>query len=289
MAPPLVTKKHASSNMSPYSASAATSASNLLADVQMSGYDSRRSSVNNMEDIEPTSEASTNAEASSSSSAAMAAPPSTNIWSKRKPLSPRNVILRPLVIDLPEPKENEALFFPHDAERLWYLGFLKPWKDFNTEAIRFWNTERCSNAFDDIKPYPMGPSVPDPDITNESDRSDLLLSHFRGEILEIMENVYNKLMEFSRLQHDDVPNELFSGDPDEEDIGNAEMRWNPSYVVKASRDGGNEDTRIIGQVEYLGGRKAALTWAVKECARNSWGSLRCVLGKLSAFLLIRRC
>jgi hypothetical protein len=269
--------ENASSGLGSYSVS---SASELLVDVQISESRSRPSSINDMEDIVPTPEAAANA---GSSSSATMPPPSTSIWSKRKPLSSREVILRILTVTgLPEPKKDEALFLPHDADRLWYLGFIKPWKQFNAEATKFWNSSKCRGAFEELKPYPISPSNTDRDTTAESHGSEVLHSQFGSEVMDIMQNVYNKLTEFSRFKHDDVPNEVFLGHSQEEDLGNAEAVWNPSYIVKASRNGGDEETRILGQVEYLGGRKGALTWAIKECTRNSWGSLRCVLGKLSA-------
>jgi hypothetical protein len=44
---------------------------------------------------------------------------------------------------------------------------------------------------------------------------------------------------------------------------------------------GEDVTRFTGEVEYLGGKPGALTWAIEEAAKNTWGSLRCVLGKLT--------
>jgi hypothetical protein len=283
MASPQVTIEAASSNLGSYSASAASSASDLLADVQMSDSASRSNSISDMEDVVPTSDAATNTELSSLSLRAMP-PPSTSIWSKRKPLSPREVILRALAVtDLPEPKKDEALFLPNNADRLWYLGFIRPWKRFNAEAMEFWNSSKCRATFQELKPYSISPSDTERDITAESHGSEILFSRFRSEVMDTIQNVYNKLTGFPRFKYDNVPNEVLLGDFEDEDLGNAEAVWEPNYIVKTSRDGGDEETRILGQVEYLGGRRGALTWAIKECAKNSWGSLRCVLGKLFCF------
>jgi hypothetical protein len=209
--------------------------------------------------------------------------PSENTWSNRKPLGPREIMLRPLDIKLPEPKEDEALFLPHDADRLWFLGYVQPWKDFNTHATKLWNRKDIRGAFDDLQTYPIRPYGPDSEITDDSHGSEILHSQFRCEVVDIMQNVYNKLMELSRLADGDFPEEFFQGLPDDEDIGNDEKVWKPSYIIKSSGNSEGETVRFLGQVEYLGGRKGALTWAIKESGRNSWGSLRCVLGKSFAY------
>jgi hypothetical protein len=205
--------------------------------------------------------------------------PSKNTWSNRKPLGPREIMLRPLDIKLPEPKKDEALFLPHDADRLWFLGYVQPWEEFNTHATKLWNRKDIRGAFDDLQTYPIRPYGPDSEFTDDSHGSEILHSQFRCQVVDIMQNVYNKLMELSRLADGDFPEEFFQGLPDDEDIGNDEKVWKPSYIIKSSGNSEGDTVRFLGQVEYLGGRKGALTWAIKESARNSWGSLRCVLGK----------
>jgi hypothetical protein len=278
LVPPQVTKKNARPDLAPYSHSAPASASSLLLDVQMKDYGSMTDPFNYMKDTVMTGTAAIDNTASSSSAHLSQ---SNSAWNKRNPLSPREIMLRPLNIELPEPKEDEALFLPRDADRLWYLGYLKPWTEFNDEAIKFWKNKKIRGAFDDIKAYPIWPSAPDSDITTDSRGSEILYSEFRGEVLDVMQNVFNKLMELSRLQSDNVPDEMFPGAPDEEDIGNDDMGWEPSYIIKTSGGGNDEAVRILGQAEYLGGRKDALTWAIKEVSKNAWGSLRCVLGMSS--------
>jgi hypothetical protein len=287
--PPQVTPENGKPELAPYSHSASASASGLLLDVQMEDSKKRKGPFNYMNDTVMTGTAVADSmdDAAPSSATSSAGPSQSNsAWNKRKPLSPREIMLRPLNIELPGRKEDEALFLPHNADRLWYLGYLKPWTEFKDEAIEFWKNQGICGAFDDLKAYPIRPSATDPDITADSHGCEVLYSQFRGEVLDVMQNVYNKLMEFSRLQRDSVPDELFLGYPDEEDIGNDVIGWEPSYIIKTSGGGNDEAVRILGQAEYLGGRKGALTRAIKEVSMNSWGSLRCVLGKsLASFAL----
>ncbi|KAF1914311.1 hypothetical protein BDU57DRAFT_454188 [Ampelomyces quisqualis] len=227
------------------------------------------------------------AEPSTSSSSAPSPSSPTSTWNMRKPLSPEDVILRPLSTGvLPEPKKDAALFLPADAERTWYLGFIKPWKNFNIEAIQYWHTKRCRDAFEAIKTHPMvPPRSTDRDVKPDSHGSEILHAQFQREALEMMHNVYNRLLDLTDLQDTDLPNQVFLGPVDDEDLGNDERAWTPSFVVKAARDGNDEGPRVLGQVEYLGGKLGALSWAVKEVARNSWGSLRCVLGEIAQYML----
>jgi hypothetical protein len=215
---------------------------------------------------------------SSSSTAAITATPSTSTgaWSQRNPISSKDAILRALDPgNLPEPKEDEALFLPADADRIWYMGFLREWSKFKEEAIEFWGTRQCHDAFEELKIYPLTPRrASDSDITDESHGSERLHSHFQRGALEVTRKVYNALMETETMEGD---HEVFLGDAEDEDLANNDVKWEPSYVVKA-RDGEDEATRALGQVEYLGGRKDALTWAISKATMNSWGSLRCVLG-----------
>lgn len=153
--------------------------------------------------------------------------------------------------------------------------------------MKFWNSGKCRSAFDKIKGHPIiPPRAADRDLTDDSHASDILTSYFQRDVLEVVQSVCNKLMQTKTMQGAELPDGVFLGKPAEEDLGNDECEWKPSFVVKAQMDGGDEETRLLGQVEYLGGRGGALTWAVRECARNSWGSLRCVLGKSSSAPII---
>jgi hypothetical protein len=222
-------------------------------------------------------------DASSSSTAASSATPttSTGTWNQRNPLSFKDVILRSLDPgNLPEPKENEVLFLPVDADRVWYMGFLKEWSTFNRDAIMFWRCQRCRTAFEEIKIYPMvPPRAADSDITDESRGSEVLYSHFERQALEVVQKVYNSLMGTKPIEWVDQATEMFLGNARDEDLANAEVQWDPSFVVKTRDREDEETTRALGQIEYLGGRKGALTWAVSKRTLNCWGSLRCVLGR----------
>jgi hypothetical protein len=159
---------------------------------------------------------------------------------------------------------------------MWYMGFLKEWYKFNQEAIEFWGTHQCRDAFEELKVYPLTPRrTSDSDIVEESHGSQILHSHFQREALDVTRRVYNALMETEAMEGDQ---EVFLGNAEDEDLANDEVRWAPSFVVKARVGEDDEATRALGQVEYLGGRKDALTWAISKATLNCWGSLRCVLG-----------
>lgn len=72
------------------------------------------------------------------------------------------------------------------------------------------------------------------------------------------------------------------GDPAEEKIGDDQTPWDPTYVLKALPYSHEVEFEImmLGQVEYLSGKSGALTGAIDDCIKETWGSLRCVLGEL---------
>jgi hypothetical protein len=204
------------------------------------------------------------------------------VWSKRKPLSAEDAILRPLRIDiLLAPKMEESLFLPADADRLWYLGWVEPWQGFNKYATSFWNSKMFRSALDEIKSHPIAPPrTPGRQIMDGDDGPEILTKYFQREILEFSLFIHNKIMETSVMQKGEPCGRMYLGSAEDEDLGNDEMRFAPSYVVRVeAADDKEDETRLLGHVEYLGGRRGALTWAIRECVRNSWGSFRCVLGK----------
>jgi hypothetical protein len=207
------------------------------------------------------------------------------VWSKRNPLSPGNAILRPLSTDdLPETKEDAELFLPGDGEHLWFLGFVKPWNNFNAEAIQLLSSEKYRYAFDALKSHPMSPPpAADRALNDNNHGPEILHEKFQREVLGVLQQVHTKLMDVPGMQDGKVPNEIFLGVAAEEDLGNNEYKWNPSFVIKSSRDGKGEKTRILGQVEYFGGRPGVLTWGIETVCQNPWGSLRCALGKSDRF------
>lgn len=139
-------------------------------------------------------------------------------------------------------------------------------------------------AFEEIKGYPIaGPRPPKASLMGDSDGSDRLTDCFQREVLEVVDGICNKLLNTTTLQEADVPERVFLGKASDEDLGNADYSWSPKYVVRAKPVDSDEETRLIGHVEYMGGRPGALTRAIKEVTRNSWGSLRCVLGKLEVW------
>ena len=207
---------------------------------------------------------------------------STALRAMSKLIKPRDTILAPLNQNqLPSPREGEPLFHPAGADRLWYMGFLQPWADFNNRVIRFWKSTQCRAAFGELQSQLLlPPRSLRRDVDATSSGAEQFSSFFQREVLEVVQAVCNKLLQTRTMRGDDVPEQMYLGKAADEDLGNAEVQWTPSFVVKARERGGDDTTRVLGQVEYLGGRDGGLVIALDEVKRNTWGSLRCVLGKL---------
>ncbi|KAH3911333.1 hypothetical protein HBH56_133490 [Parastagonospora nodorum] len=218
--------------------------------------------------------------ASDNSSSSVESPATGSSSTKRTPVSPEGVLLHPISIqNLPAPKTDEALFLPADAERTWYTGFVKPWNNFHKEAYTYWRSAHLRDALDEVRNYRFTPPVAGTIDAGSVAGPNILHTQFSRETLQGIQKVYTLLMSTQTMRQNKQPNKIWLGDPEDEDLNNAESVWKPSYVVKASRNADDETTRILGQVEYLGGRLGALTWAISQQYMNSWGSLRCVLGK----------
>ncbi|KAF2033189.1 hypothetical protein EK21DRAFT_59214 [Setomelanomma holmii] len=208
--------------------------------------------------------------------------------SSRRNLGPRDTISMPLDdSNLPEPQECAALFLPADAKRFWYLGFLEDWQDFNKHALKFWKSDKCQSAFANIQhDLLLPPRSTERDLAEISTGDEHLKTFFQRDVLEVVQAVWNKLLQIKSMRGDNVPQQLQLGNLWEIDLGNDQTAWQPSFVVKAPRSDCDDEPRLLGQVEYLGGMKEALTWAIKEATRNTWGSLRCVLGDIASYMLL---
>lgn len=282
--PPLLTMDTASAGRPPYILS--TRSSSPIAVIGEGAQNEKASSASREDTIEttPASDAIADSKVEASpSSAAGPSPsqPSEHIWSKCNPLSPEEVLLNPLTLTkLAELQADAPLFLPANADRLWYTGFVKPWNDFSKDALAFWFSEACRCGFDSIADHPMIPArvtEREHELSQSGQGAGFLQAFFQREVLETMQKIYIRLSE-EELFPAEGPTEIFLGDIADEDLGNAEQKWEPTYIVKASRNAEDESLRVLGQVEYLGGRPDALTTAIRELTRNSWGSLRCVLG-----------
>lgn len=98
-----------------------------------------------------------------------------------------------------------------------------------------------------------------------------------------MERIYNTLLTTQAMRDlcgDDIPQGIWleRGEQNEE---LAAKGITPAFVVRSKAASGKDEVRLVGHAEYLGGRPGALTAAIKNVGRNTWGSLRCVLGKMS--------
>jgi hypothetical protein len=202
-------------------------------------------------------------------------PPSP--WTNRRHLSAKDIILRPLLGNIIPEDTNSALFLPPDAQRRWYTGFIKHWPEFQKSANTFWLGQRWQSAFDEIKGIPISPPAPaDPSLTQDDHPVTTVARYILCEAVDIVNKICNLLSDTRAMQGTIMPKRVDVTFPEEEDKGNA-----PAFFIEMQPqlDGLKEETRMVGHVEYLGGRQRALTWAVQEQTRNTWGSLRCVLGE----------
>ncbi|KAH8623262.1 hypothetical protein IG631_21741 [Alternaria alternata] len=107
---------------------------------------------------------------------------------------------------------------------------------------------------------------------------------FRREVAEIVEIVYNKMLTTRMMKQLGTYRQ-----PEHILLSKAllDPKLGPKFRFRARPVGQSLEPkpRLIGHVEYLGGRPRALTWAVEEAGKNSWGSLRCVLGDIAWCML----
>jgi hypothetical protein len=198
-------------------------------------------------------------------------------------LDARAAVLQPFDTDyLPNPEPNEPLFLPADAQRHWYLGYLHHWKDFQKDAIQHWNRPECKKAFDELDNWQVDETRPSDLRTTEDGQGPARLEyHFRRQVLETVEKIYNTLLTTTAMKlacGDEVPQGMWlESAADNEELAAKDVK--PAFLVRGQSARGRLETRLVGHIEYLGGRPGALTLAIKEAARNTWGSLRCVLGK----------
>jgi hypothetical protein len=194
--------------------------------------------------------------------------------------SSQKAILQPLQTDyLPGPATDAPLFLPADAQRVWYMGFLEHWTNFQQHAIDFWNSENCKSAFDEIKDYEVELPHTATTASTSNDGPERVNDYFKREVIEVVEKIYNKLLTTKTMkelddgvlpEHIQLINIPFLLDDDSK----------PIIFGLTTSTHGEDVTRLTGQVEYLGGKPGALIWAIGETTKNTWGSLRCVLGKL---------
>ncbi len=190
----------------------------------------------------------------------------------------QTMVLQPINTDKqPKADADAPLFLPADARRRWYLGFLHHWKDYQRHVIQHWESEGCKRAFDEIKDHEMAELQPAAPAAGEDDKAPAKFeTMFRREVLEIVESVYNQLLATKTMKHADACNL-----PEHIALRKTETDHaaKPRFWFRAKVTGRDEELRLFGHAEYLGGRPGALSSAVEQAAKNSWGSLRCVLGK----------
>jgi hypothetical protein len=220
------------------------------------------------------------------------------------PSSFRSAMLQPISPHhLPEAEPVEPLFLPAKARRRWYLGYLHHWKHYQRNVTDHWESDGCKRVFDELKECELDESRSaattegenhttseyntagkhntageDNTVGEDNTGPAKLEEKFRSEVAEIVEIVYNKMLTTWTMKQLDAykqPERIFLRK------AGSYSKVKPRFWFRAKPVGQalESKSRVIGHVEYLGGRPGALTWAVEEAAKNSWGSLRSVLGK----------
>lgn len=119
-----------------------------------------------------------------------------------------------------------------------------------------------------------------PKITVNRKNAALFECDFEDTALYPVQDIIAALLETDCFQRWTRLRECILGDADDEDIASEDCVWAPRYVVRFGNFGESHfDTRLIGHVEFLGGRPGALSEACGMGSMMKWGSLRCVLGK----------
>jgi hypothetical protein len=205
----------------------------------------------------------------------------------------QSAILQPInTDDLPEARSDEPLFLPADAQRRWYLGYLHHWKDYQRHAIKDWESAGFKKVLHELKecavdgPRSAATTGDEHDSVGGSNTGSAKLGDkFRREVAEIVEIVYNHMLTTPTMRglnaHRQPEHILLRK-------AGSESKDMPRFWFRAKPVGRSIESksRLTGHVEYLGGKPGALKWAVGEVAKNSWGSLRCVLGRLVVFIWV---
>jgi hypothetical protein len=185
-----------------------------------------------------------------------------------EPSTIQSAILQPISLGiLPETESGTPLFLPRDAPRRWYLGFLEHWEDFQRHARQRWDSESCKRAFHGIKDHKLHepPSAP-PTAGEKCEGSAKFEDHFRREVLEVVETIFNKILATATMKQADGYKP-----PDHLSLRKAASDRNtkPRFWYRAKPADRGRESRLCGHMEYLGGKPGALTWAVEHAAKNS--------------------
>jgi hypothetical protein len=93
-----------------------------------------------------------------------------------------------------------------------------------------------------------------------------------------MVDVFNMLVDASKDDDEEETAFIRLTKAEEDELASEGCQWAPKYLIRASLGGEDEETQLIGHVEFLGGKAGALSEAYRLRKSNKWGSLRCVLG-----------
>lgn len=169
-------------------------------------------------------------------------------WTKMQPINPSQAMLRPLRWDTDEVKDDEPLF--SGPKRLWYLGFTERWRTFHEEAIKFYKSQLFRNAFHEIRTYPIHPPRASR-LGNDAHGDERLTDLFDREVLEVVNNVCNKLLNTNAMQELDMPSEVVLGQADDGESGGDDFGWKPKFVVRAMPDVGDQEMQGLHTARLL--------------------------------------
>lgn len=139
-----------------------------------------------------------------------------------------------------------------------------------------------SAAFDGIRIAPLSASYFNATIPVIPTNPGAFTIGFEAHVVRTVVTVMDSLLRTQGFQEWRGTAECKIGDAEDEDIGNEDCVWAPSYVIKFRNPGEEQDARLIGHVEFLAGQPGALSEAYRLRNTSKWGSLRCVLGNYTS-------
>ncbi|KAI8933629.1 hypothetical protein NX059_009354 [Plenodomus lindquistii] len=180
---------------------------------------------------------------------------------------------------------------PVEVTKLWYLGALKHWKSYQEETSEYQKSKEYIQACHDAESLLLAPlKTLHPSAKTSDNGAQQLKDFVQEEILEVVNMVYNEVLQSPTKQQScddiDMPAITFLAGSCDDDLGSDSCTWNPTWALRAISGDGEEDTKIVGHMEYMDGEPGALTRAIKDSTKMSWGSLRCVLGDIAQSMLM---
>jgi hypothetical protein len=171
------------------------------------------------------------------------------------------------------------LFASPYTDKMWYTRFMRPWVNFKEEAIHQWTSELYVKTFEYLRTLFLAPNLFNTTIPVLITHPNRFALDFEDDVVSVVVSVMDFLLKTEEFRTWCEAVGCNMGEAKDEDIGNDECVWAPKYVIRCKTPKGDDETRLIGHVEFLGGKPGALSESYRLRHTARWGSLRCVVGK----------